>query len=315
MSTESSPSAHDPESWVYFDGEFKQYRDVHIGLMTHALHYGTGCFEGIRGYWNDENVQLYLLQAVAHYERLHQSARILMLDLPHSVEELVDTTVELMRRNDYRSDCYIRPILFKSGEGIGLPYARVEASFGIYTTRFGKYVDTENGIRCTVASWRRIPDATVPVRAKVTGAYVNSHLAKSEAQRAGFDEAILMDIGGHVSEGASENLFMRRGDSFVTPPVSSDILEGVTRRMVMELVDEALGLRMEQREIDRSELYVCDELLLCGTGAEVCPVLEVDGRPVGSGKIGEGTAQLQRLFFSAARGEDKRYADWLRPVY
>lgn len=304
----------DPAAWVFYDGQFRRYADVRLGLMTYALHYGTGCFEGVRGYWNTSREQLYLLQPEAHYERLRDSARILLLDLPWDTARLLEITAELLRRNGYRRDCYVRPILFKSTEGFGFAYAEAAQSFGIFTTPFDRYLDTERGIRCKVASWRRIPDTAVPVRAKVTGAYVNSVLAKAEAQQAGFDEAIVLDGAGHVAEGSAENLFMIRDGRAVTPPVFGDILEGITRRMLAELLRAELGIEVVERPIDRTELYVCDEVLLCGTGAEVCPVLEIDGRPVGTGKTGAITRSLQDLFAAIARGEDDRYAHWLLPV-
>lgn len=309
------PSSHDPGSWVFFDGEFKPYSEVSFGIMTHALHYGTGCFEGIRGYWNSNREQLFLFHARAHFDRMHDSARILELDLKYETRELIDITTDLLKRNEYRTDVYIRPILFKSGEGIGFPYASVPSSFGIYTTKFGKFLDTERGIRCMVSSWRRVPDSSIPVRAKVTGAYINSHLAKSEAQRAGFDEAIVLDQSGHVSEGTGENLFIKRHGVLATPPVSSDILEGITRRTLIELAAEGLGSPVTERPIDRTELYASEEIFLCGTGAEVTPVIEVDGRTVGTGKVGEWTKRLQELYFTMARGDDKGRQDALVPVY
>lgn len=304
----------DPASWVFYNGEFRRYADVRLGLMTYALHYGAGCFEGIRGYWNDSREQLYLLQPRAHYDRLHDSARILLLRLPWDVGRLVEITIELLRRNGYRCDCYVRPILFKATEGFGFAYAEAAESFGMFTTPFGRYLDTGRGIRCKVATWRRIQDSAVPVRAKVTGAYINSVLAKAEAQQAGFDEAIVLDADGHVSEGSAENLFMIRDGRAITPPVFSDILEGITRRMLIELLPAQFGIEVVERQIDRSELYVCDEVMLCGTGAEVCPVLEIDGRPVGTGKPGAVTRSLQDRFAAIAHGEDDRYASWLVPV-
>ena len=303
----------DPDRIVFFDGEYKRHGDVHLGLLTHALLYGTGCFDGLRGYWNAEKEQLFLLQAPAHYERLHQSSKILSLDCRFAVEELVEATIELVRRNDIREDCYARSLVFKSGEGFGVPFTEVATSTAISLLPMGKYLDPEGGARCKVSSWIRVPDAAIPVRAKVTGVYVNSHLAKNEAVQAGFDEAIMLDSSGHVSEGPGENLFMKRGDVWITPPPYADILEGITRRMLLELLP-TLGWDVVERPIDRSELYICDELLLCGTGAEITPVLDVDGRPVGTGKVGESTRAIQDLFFRIARGQDDRYASWLTAV-
>ena len=315
MTDKKGPSSHDANSWVFFDGEFKRYSEVSFGIMTHALHYGTGCFEGIRGYWNTNQDQLFLFHAEGHFDRMQDSARILELDLRYETQELVDLTIELVKRNEYRTDIYVRPLLFKSGESLGFPYSSVPSSFGIYTTKFGKFLDTERGIRCMVSSWRRVPDSSIPVRAKVTGAYINSHLAKSEALRAGFDEAILLDQDGHVSEGTGENIFIKRQGVWTTPPVTSDILEGITRRTLMELVSDEFGQKVVERAIDRTELYASEEILLCGTGAEVTPVVEVDGRSVGAGKVGEATKRLQELYFTMARGDDTKRTDGLVPVY
>lgn len=304
-----------PDSWVFFDGDFKRYHDVRIGAMTHALHYGTGCFEGIRAYWNPQHEQLYLLQGVAHYERLRNSAKVLRMELPYTTEELVTITLELLRRNEYRTDTYVRPLLFKSVEQIGVLLHGLPESFLIYTAPFGKYVETESGIRCMVSSWRRVPDSALPARAKVTGAYVNSALAKSEAIENGYDEAIVLTQDGHVSEGSAENLFMFKDGSWVTPPVSDDILEGITRRLVIGLVRDELGLPVIERSIDRTELYTCDELFLCGTGAQISPVVEVDRRKVGNGRVGELTQELQQVYFGAVRGENPKYREWSVPVY
>jgi branched-chain amino acid aminotransferase len=304
----------DRDAIVYFDGEFKPYRDVHIGLLTHGLMYGTGCFEGIRAYWNDEHEKLYMVQPVAHYERFHQSANILKLELKPSVEELVEITAELLRRNGVREDTYVRPLLFKSGEGVGVPVREVPESLAIASKPMDMYLDTQKGIRCQVSTWRRVPDISIPARAKVTGIYINSVLAKLEATDNGYDEAIMLDQSGHVSEGSAENIFIKRGADWITPPASSDILEGVTRKMLMELITQELGLRVVERVVARTELYVADEILLCGTGAEITPVTDVDGRTVGTGKVGDSTAKLQELFFSIVRGNDARYASWLVAV-
>lgn len=302
-------------SWVYFDGDFVRYHDVQLGLMTHALHYGTGCFEGIRAYWNRDREQLFLLEPAGHYDRLRRSARILRMELAHDTETLVAVTVELLRRNGYRADVYIRPILFKSGEEIGVRLHGVPDTFAIYTVPFGRYVDIEGGIRCMVSTWRRVSDQSVPARAKITGAYINSALAKSEAVESGFDEAIVLAADGHVSEGSAENLFLVRDGTLVTPPVTDDILEGITRKQVMAIARQDLGMPVVERSIDRTELYTCDELFLCGTGAQLSPVVEVDHRPVGDGTVGEVTQELQQIYFGACRGELPNHSDWTVPVY
>jgi branched-chain amino acid aminotransferase len=304
-----------PNSWVFFDGEMVRYHDVHIGPMTHALHYGTGCFEGIRAYWNASQGQLYIVEAEAHYARLRRSAAILQLEMPYTNDELIRWTSEILRRNDSRTDTYIRPFVFVSAEEIGVRLHGMEQSFLIYTAPLGQYLVSEGGIRCMVSTWRRISDGAIPARAKISGSYVNSALAKSEALDNGYDEAIMLTHDGHVSEGSAENLFMLRDGAFITPPVTEDILEGITRKQVIGLIRDELGLPVIERQIDRTELYTCDELLLCGTGAQVSPVVEVDHRAVGDGRVGRHTLQLQDLYFRAVRGEDARYRDWLTPIY
>jgi branched-chain amino acid aminotransferase len=304
-----------PNTWVFFQGEFGRYHDIKLGLMTHALHYGTGCFEGIRAYWNPKQEQLHLLQAPAHYDRLGRSANIMRMTLPYSTEELVNITVELLRRNEFKSDVYVRPLLFASSEEIGVRLHNLDHSFFIYAIPFGNYVEIEGGIRCMVSSWRRNPDQSLPARAKITGSYAQSALAKSEAVESGFDEAIVLTIDGHVSEGSAENLFMLKDGVFVTPPVTDDILEGVTRTLLTTMIKDELGKAVVERSIDRTELYTCDELLLCGTGAQISPVIEVDRRPVGTGKVGEFTQELQSIYFGAVRGESPKHKDWTIPVY
>jgi branched-chain amino acid aminotransferase len=288
---------------------------VHLGVMTHALHYGTAVFEGIRAYWNQQRNQLYLLQAAAHYERMRRSANVMRMQLPFSTEELVNFTLELLRRNEFKSDVYVRPLLYTSSEEIGVRLHNLNRSFFIYSVPFGNYVEVEAGIRCMVSSWRRVPDQSLPARAKIAGAYAQSALAKSEAVEGGFDEAIVLTVDGHVSEGSAENLFMYKDGVFVTPPVTDDILEGVTRQLLIGVIKSELNKEVLERSIDRTELYTCDELLLCGTGAQISPVIEVDRRPVGNGKVGEFTQELQSIYFGAVRGETPKYKDWTIPVY
>jgi branched-chain amino acid aminotransferase len=237
------------------------------------------------------------------------------MDLPYRPDELIEITLELLKRNEYRTDAYVRPLVFKSVEQIGVSLHGLADSFLIYTAPMGNYVEIEGGIRCMVSSWRRVPDCAVPARAKTTGSYVNSALAKSDALESGFDEAIVLTESGHVSEGSAENVFMLKDGVFVTPPVTDDILEGITRRLVIDLVRDELQLPVVERSIDRTELYTCDELLLCGTGAQVSPVIEVDHRPIGEGRVGEFTSELQQIYFSAVRGDSPKYADWSMPVY
>ena len=314
--TPASPDAvtRRDTSWVWFDGRVCRYTDAKIGLLTHGLNYGTGVFEGIRAYWNAEQEQLYTLRMPEHYERMRANARILQMELPLSTTELCTITNDLLRRNRYREDIYIRPLIFKSAEIIGVKLHDVPESFAICTAPMGNYVGTD-GIRCMVSSWRRVDDSMAPVRAKCTGLYVNSALAKSEALEAGFDEAILLTMDGHVSEGSAENIFVVRRGTITTPPPSDNILEGITRQGVIHLIREELGLDVVERSVDRSELYTADEVFMCGTGAQVAPVVEVDRRRVGDGEPGPLTMRVQDLYQRVVSGREDKYAEWLSPVY
>ncbi len=304
-----------PESaWAFLNGQYLPIRDAKISVMTHAFNYGTGVFEGIRAYWNDEQKQLYGLHLREHYERLHRSCRVMRLKLPYSVGELIEITLEILRRSGYREDAYVRPIVFKSSELIGVRLHDLEDSFTVFTVPFGTYIDIDRGISCGVSSWRRVDDNAIPARSKITGAYVNAALAKTEAQEAGFDEAIVLTNDGHVSEGSAENLFMVRDGVLATPPVTDNILEGIVRSSILRIAEDE-RIPVVVRPIDRTELYVCDELFLCGTGAQISPVTSVDHRPVGRGERGPITARLSQIYFDAVHGRSERYRSWLTAVY
>ncbi len=310
-----APTFNRDDAWVFFQGELRRYRDCRLGPMVHALHYGTGCFEGIRAHWNPSHEQLYVFRCLEHYQRLRQSASILRMRLPQTAEELCSLTVDLLRRNQFRTDVYIRPLVYKSTEEIGVRLFDLDDAFLVYAQPYGAYMNTTNGVRCMVSSWRRVDDNMAPARAKITGIYVNSALAKSEAHDYGFDEAIVLGQDGHVCEGSAENLFIVRKGTLITPPVSDNILEGITRETVMRLWSEDLGLPVQERPIDRTELYVADEVILCGTGAQISPVVEVDRRPVGQGVIGPFGGRLSELYAQVVRGELEKYREWCLPVY
>ncbi len=303
------------ELWAYFRGDFVPLRDANINVMTHGFNYGTAVFEGIRAYWNADDEQLYALELLAHYRRIHASARLLLMEVRQSPEELAEITVELLRRDNLREDVYVRPIVYKSSETIGVRLHNLDADITIFGVPFGQYIDTEGGIRAQVSSWRRTDDNAIPARGKITGAYVNGALAKSEAQLNGFDEAIVLADDGHVSEGSAENLFMVKDGTLITPPVTDNILEGITRGRLMEIARDELGIPVEERGIDRTELYVADEVFLCGTGAQISPVIEIDRRPIATGRPGQVTRDLSRIYFDAVRGKLAAYRDWLTPVY
>jgi branched-chain amino acid aminotransferase len=301
--------------WVYIDQEFKRYGDARLGLMTHALHYGTGVFEGIRGYWSPEHEQLFILKLREHYARMQRSVKVLKLKIPITLDELCQVSIELVRMNNFRQDIYIRPFAFKSSEEIGVRLHNLKNSFAIYVTPYGNYVDIERGIRCMVSSWRRIDDNAAPPRAKITGIYVNSALAKTEAMENGYDEAIMLTHDGHVCEGSAENIFVVREGKVFTPPTSDNILEGLTRLGMIELLRKELDMEVLEQSIDRSELYIADEVFLCGTGAQISPVIEIDHRPIGEGTVGPVVARIQKLYFDIVRGRNNKYRDWLTPVY
>jgi branched-chain amino acid aminotransferase len=301
--------------WVYLDGEVKRYGDARIGLMTHALQYGTGIFEGIRGYWNAEHEQLFILKLREHYARMQRSVKVLKLKIPIPLDELCEVSVELVRKNGFRQDIYLRPLAFKSSEEIGVRLHNLKDSFAIYVTPYGNYVDVDRGVRCMVSTWRRMDDNVAPPRAKITGIYVNSALAKTEAMENGFDEAIMLTHDGHVCEGSAENLFLIREGTVFTPPPSDNILEGITRAALIGLLRKEFELEVVERSIDRSELYVADEVFLCGTGAQISGVTEIDRRVIGDGNPGPVTSRLQKLYFDIVRGRNARYRDWLTPVY
>ena len=300
--------------WAFFHGELVPLADAKISVMTHGFNYGTAVFEGVRAYWNAEQGQLFGLDLLPHYQRIHRSARLLHMEVSQSPEELVGITVELLRRDGLREDMYLRPIVYKSTESIGVRLHNLESDITIFAVPFGKYIDTEAGIRAQVSTWRRTDDNAIPARAKITGSYVNGALAKSEAQLNGFDEAIMLTQEGHVSEGSAENIFLVLDGALVTPPVTDNVLEGITRRHLLEVAGD-LGIPVSERSIDRTELYTADEAFLCGTGAQLAPVVEIDRRQIGTGKPGPVTLRLHKVYFDAVRGRSEAYHNWLTPVY
>jgi branched-chain amino acid aminotransferase len=318
LKQESRPQAAPVETtelWAFFRGEFVPLRDANINVMTHGFNYGTAVFEGIRAYWNADEEQLFALELVAHYARIRASARLLMMEVRQSPEELAQITVELLRRDGLREDVYVRPIVYKSSETIGVRLHNLDSDITIFGVPFGQYIDTEGGIRAQVSSWRRTDDNAIPARGKITGAYVNGALAKSEAQLNGFDEAIVLTADGHVSEGSAENLFIVKNGVLITPPVTDNILEGITRRRLLGIARDDLGITTVERSIDRTELYGADEVFLCGTGAQISPVIEIDRRAIGTGRPGPVSRDLSRVYFDAVRGRTPAYRDWLTPVY
>ncbi|MGQ9684261.1 MAG: branched-chain amino acid transaminase [Anaerolineae bacterium] len=301
--------------YAFFEGAIVPIEQAKVSVMTHALNYGTGCFEGIRAYWNAQEEQLYVFRMAEHYERLLRNCRVLFCNVGYTVEQLGEITVDLLRHEGYREDCYVRPLVYKATEGIGVRLHNLRDALAIFCLPFGAYIEQEEGCKAGVSSWRRADDNVIPPRAKAIGAYVNSALSKTEAALAGYDEAIVLTQDGHVSEGSAENLFIVRRGQLITPGESENILEGITRATVMELAKAEMGLETQVRAVDRTELYVADEVFFCGTGVQMVAVASIDHRPVGDGTMGPVTRRLRELYYDAVHGRLAHYWHWCTPVY
>ncbi len=310
----AAPSATALDDLIcYFEGDWVPMRDAKVSIMTHAFMYGTATFEGIRAYWNADQRRLYGVKIREHVERIRQSCRILLMKDVPSVDELTRLIVETIRRNHFEGDAYVRPSFYKSTRAIGVRLHDLDNELYIIAVPFGNYIDTDAGTRVMTSSWRRNADEALPARGKIVGGYVNMAFQKSEAELNGYDEAIVLTASGHVNEASAANLFVVRDGVALTPPVSDDLLEGVTRKALMELLANE-GIRVEERSVDRSELYVADEVFLCGTGVQISPVIEVDHRPVGSGQMGPIGRLVRDRYFDAVRGRLPEYSHWLTPI-
>ncbi len=298
-------------AYAYFNKQFVPLSEARIGVMTHCLHYGTGVFEGIRGNWNSEERQLYLFRLSEHYERLLNGCRVLNIDLPHTLNELCQVTVETIERCGFREDIYVRPLAYKSSEALGVRLHNLDDDFMVFAFPWGPYLDTD-GVRCIVSSWRR-PSETP--QAKITGLYVNNALAKTEAIKNDFHEAIMLTSNGYVSEGSGENIFLVQNGGLVTPGVDDLMVVGITRDALIKLARNELGMETIERRINHSELYTASECFLTGTAANITPVVEIDGRKIGSGEAGEITKKLQKVYSSIIQGRDSRYREWCTPVF
>jgi branched-chain amino acid aminotransferase len=302
-------------SIAYFEGKFVPIAEAKVSIMTHAFNYGTGVFEGIRAYWNADQEQLYAVRLRDHYRRLLQSTRVLRMQFDLDAEQMSALTVELLRREGYREDTYIRPLAYKANEIIGVRLHNLRDEFAIFAVPFGKYIEQQEGAKVCFSSWRRNDDNAIPPRGKITGGYVNSALIKSEAMLNGYDEAIVLNADGHISEGSAENFFIVRGGKLITPPVSANILEGITRQLIIDLAKDEFGVETVERQIDRSEVYIADEAFFCGTGVEITPIGSVDQIPLGNGGAGPITRRISELYFRLVRGNEPRYMDLLTPIY
>jgi branched-chain amino acid aminotransferase len=298
-------------SYAYFKGNYVPLEQANVNVMTNFMHYGTGVFEGIRGNWNAADKQIYLFRLKEHYDRLLYGCRILNIDLPHSMADLIDISIKVTAKSAFKEDVYLRPVAYKSSETLGVRLHNLESDLFAFVFPWGPYLDTDRA-RCVVSSWRFPKE--IP-RAKLTGLYVTNSLAKSEAVASGFDEAIMLNVDGYVAEGSGENIFLVKGGKLVTPPATDGILIGITRDTVMTLAKKELGIDTVERHVDRIELYNSDEIFLTGTAAHITPVTEIDRRKVADGEIGPVTKKLQKLYADVILGKNPKYMEWCTPVY
>ncbi len=295
--------------YAFFEKQFMPLENAKIGILTHALHYGTACFEGIRGNWNSEQNRICIFRIQDHYKRLLNGCRLLKIELPYSIDDLCQLTIELLNKSGFNEDVYIRPLAYKSSQAIGVRLHGLENELLIIVTTLGSYLGKDR-VRCCTSSWRRVDDTMIPARGKISGIYVNSALAKTEAEENGFDEAILLSSDGHVSEGSGENIFAVIDGTLITPPSPDNILIGITRNSVIELAKSELGIDTIERSIDRSELYLADECFFTGTAAHIAPIIEIDNRIIGTGDIGKITGDLQKLYNKLITGNNPKYNKW-----
>ncbi len=301
-------------SYAYFHKQFVPLSEAKIGIMTHCLHYGTAIFEGIRGNWNSQQKQIYLFRLKEHYQRLFNGCRLLQINLPYTIDELCQITMEVVTRCGFQENLYVRPLAYKSSESLGVRLHDLDDDFLVFAIPWGPYLDIDKA-RCVVSSWRRPDDNVIPPQAKITGLYINNALAKTEAISNGFDEAIMLTSDGYVSEGSGENIFLVIEGKLVTPASYNSILTGITRDTVIELAQNELGIETIERQIDRSELYIAEECFFTGTAAHITPIGEIDHRQIGSGEPSEITKRLQQIYFEVIKGNNPKYLDWCTPVY
>lgn len=299
---------------AFFRGKIVPYSEAKIGVATHALNYGTAVFGGLRGYWNEEKGRLFVFRPLDHFRRFLHSCRLLLMTFDHTPDGLTTLMLDLLHADGYQQDIYIRPLAYKSDEQIGVRLHNLTDELTMFALPFGQYIKNDTSAHVTISSWRRIDDNVIPARGKISGAYVNSALAKTDAALGGYDEALVLTQDGHLTEGSAMNIFIVRDGVLVTPPVTENILEGITRRTVIELARNELGIPIVERPIDRSEVYICDELFLTGTAAQVTAVTQVDHRPVGNGVMGPVAGELRAIFDQVVRGNHARYMHWVVEV-
>lgn len=302
------------QSFVFYQGQILNESDVHIDIRSRAFNYGLGCFEGIRGFWNPKKKQMYLFRVRDHYERLLRSGKTLNINIPYTVDELISWTVKLIRANEFKTTIYIRPVAFSASNNIRPELNGEDDRILVYCLPLGE-LNGKDELRTSVASWTRVGDNMIPPRAKATAAYLNSALASLEAHQSGYDEAIFLTDDGKVAEGPGENIFIVREQVLITPPVSDNILEGITRATVMTLAKHELGLKVRERSIPRTELYAADEVFFTGTALGIKPVVEIDNRGIGAGHLGPVCRSLQKLYAEIVKGNSTKYRQFNTPIY
>lgn len=299
---------------VFFNGKFISEEKARIPISTHALHYGTGVFEGIRAYYKEVDNALLIFRMQDHYKRMHASCKTVHIHVRYTIDELCDITAQLLKKNFQKTDLYIRPLAFKVGSAVGnfnLP--TLADSFAMYTVPLGRYGKRE-GLRAMITSWERISATMIPPQAKITGSYINSALAKTQALKHGFDEAIFLNRDGNVVEGSVQNIFIVKNEKVITPPVNDDILEGITRDTVMLLCKKELNIPVSIRSIKREVLYSADEVFLVGTGAEIQSIAAIDQRRIGTGTVGKVTGTIRDRYQAIVHGEVPQYRKFVTEV-
>lgn len=295
---------------AFFEGKIIPLSEAKINIATHGFLYGTAVFGGMRAYWNEEKKRLFVFRPFDHFRRLLNSGKMMAMDIPYDEESLTQLTLDILRADDWKQDVYLRPTIYKADLGIGVRLHELKDEYCMFVMKYEKYVKNDTNAHATFSSWRRIDDNAIPARGKVAGAYANSALIKTDANRAGFDEALVLDQNGHVSEGSAMNIFMVRDGVLVTPPVTDNILEGITRRSIIELARNELGIQVVERSIDRTEVFIAEEMFMTGTAAQVVAVTRIDHRPVGAGLMGPVTTKLRLLFDDVVRAKHPKYQQW-----
>lgn len=299
--------------YAFFDGKITNLVDAKVSIMTNALQYGTGIFGGIRGYYNKHDNSISVFRLNDHYKRFLSSVEILGCKFPYTLDELVEIHKQLLIKNVPNCNSYFRPFAYIGNTKLGPNLANEELSFALYMIPLEEYLPVDKGLRLVVSSWRRVSDNSIPSRGKFSGTYMNSALARKEASDNGFDEALLLSENGNVSEGSAENIFIVRDGVLITPPITDDVLEGITRRTIMHIATD-MGIKVVERSIDRSELYIAEEVFLTGTGCQLAWASSIDRRNIGNGKIGELSSRLQKEYFATVNGQVDKYSSWCTKI-